>query len=38
MQRREFLTKSCIAGVVVVSGGALFAQDKRIPQRLPGES
>ena len=39
MQRREFLTKSCIAGVAVVGGGALLAQAQTdIPPRQPNES
>jgi hypothetical protein len=38
MERREFLTKSCVAGVVAMSGGALLGQEQKQLQRLPGES
>ncbi len=37
MERREFLTKSGVAGLVSLSGGALMAQNAPIEQR-PGES
>jgi hypothetical protein len=39
MQRREFLTKSCVAGVAVVGGGALLAQAQTdASAQQPGES
>jgi hypothetical protein len=38
MERREFLAKSCAAGVAAVSGGALMAQQQSRVQRQPGES
>lgn len=39
MQRREFLTKSCVAGVAAVGGVALAAQTSTDPSaRQPGES
>ncbi len=38
MQRREFLAKSCVAGVASLSGGALLAQGEAGTERLPGES
>ena len=39
MQRREFLTKSCVTGMAVVGGGALLAQAQSdIPPRQPNES
>ncbi len=39
MQRREFLVKSCAAGVAAASGGALLAGEHSPElQRLPGES
>ncbi len=39
MQRREFLTKSCVVGVAAVGGGALLAQAQSdIPPRQPNES
>ncbi len=36
MQRREFLTTSCAAGLASLAGSAAVAQDQ--PARLPGES
>jgi hypothetical protein len=39
MERREFLVKSCVAGVASLSGGALLGQGaSEMPQRLPGET
>ncbi len=38
MERREFLTKSCVAGVAAVSGGTLLAQELVPIQRLPDET
>ncbi|MCL5279380.1 MAG: NIPSNAP family protein [Planctomycetes bacterium] len=39
MQRREFLAKSCAAGVAAASGGALLAEEQSTNlQRNPGES
>jgi hypothetical protein len=38
MQRREFLAKSCVAGVAAVSGGTLLAQEQSQTQRLPDET
>jgi hypothetical protein len=39
MQRREFLTKSCVTGVMAVGGGALLAQTQsEVPPQQPGES
>jgi hypothetical protein len=38
MERREFLAKSCVAGVAAVSGGTLLAQDQASLQRLPDET
>jgi len=39
MQRREFLTKSCAAGMVAASGGALGAKEQPLHVvRNPGES
>ncbi len=39
MERREFLTKSCVAGVVAASGGALLAGEQSANlARIPGES
>jgi len=36
MQRREFLTTSCVAGLASLAGGKAMAQD--VPARLPNES
>jgi hypothetical protein len=39
MERREFLTKSCAAGVVAAGGGALLAGERSVEAaRNPGES
>ena len=39
MERREFLAKSCAAGMASLSGGALLAQDSSaVLQRQPGET
>jgi hypothetical protein len=39
MERREFLAKSCVAGVAAVSGGALWAQDPSSARaRQPNET
>jgi hypothetical protein len=38
MQRREFLTASCVAGMSSLAGGSAMAQEQQVPRRQPNES